>query len=121
MVDAFHLDLLRLHGGLPGVRDQNGLEASLARPRNKFHYQPESDLADLAAGYGYGIARGHPYSDGNKRSALMAIYTFLGLNGWELAADELQAVVTIQALAAGELGESELADWIRRHLTPMVG
>ena len=120
MVDAFHLDLLRLHGGLPGVRDENGLEAALARPRNKFAYQPESDLADLAAAYGYGIACGHPYSDGNKRSALMAIYTFLGMNDWELEADELQAVLTIQALAAGELGESELADWIRRCLIPMV-
>ena len=120
LVDAFHLDLLRLHGGLPGTRDENGLEAALARPRHKFFYQPDCDLADLAAAYGYGIATGHPYSDGNKRAALMAAYTFLAMNHWELDADEREAVFTIEALAAGKLSESDLAAWIRRHLVPLV-
>jgi death-on-curing protein len=107
--------LLREHGGSPGLRDENLLESALARPRHLFAYESEVDAAGLAAAYGFGIARNHPFVDGNKRTALMAMYVFLGLNGWTLEADEAEAVRTILALAAGDLTEARLAAWLRDH------
>ncbi|NIP87774.1 MAG: type II toxin-antitoxin system death-on-curing family toxin, partial [Gammaproteobacteria bacterium] len=74
--DAIHRDQLRQHGGVPGVRDENALESALARPRNKWAYDPDADLAALAAAYGYGLATNHGYNDGNKRIAFMAMYVF---------------------------------------------
>jgi death-on-curing protein len=121
MVDAVHQDQLLEHGGLPGIRDQNGLEAALARPRNRRAYEPESDLEALAAGYGYGLATGHPFNDGNKRTAFLAIYTFLGLNGREIEAPEQEVVLLMTDLAAGRLSEAELARWLRGHLVPVAG
>jgi death-on-curing protein len=115
VLDAAHLDQLREHGGLPGTRDENALEAALARPRQKWAYQARTDLAELAGAYGYGIARNHPYRDGNKRAALLATAIFLGLNGWELRASEGDVVITILALAAGNLSERDFAAWIRKH------
>ena len=84
LLDAIHLDQLREHGGSPGVRDENALESALGRPRNRWLYDPASDLATLAAAYGYGLATNHGYVDGNKRVAFMALYTFLALNGWRV-------------------------------------
>src|SRR5690348_9821826 len=92
VVDAVHLDQLREHGGILGLRDENALESALARPRNKWHYAPSSDLGTLAAAYGYALARNHPYRDGNKRIAFLAMYVFLGLNGLELEASEEEVV-----------------------------
>lgn len=113
--DAIHFDQLRQHGGSPGVRDENALESALARPRNRWSYQPDSDLAALAAAYGYGLAANHGYQDGNKRVAFMAMYVFLGLNGWEIDAPESEVVQLMLALAGGRLGEAQLAAWLRDH------
>ena len=113
VLDAVHLDQLREHGGLSGLRDENALEAALARPRQKWTYDNERDLIKLAAAYGFGIARSHPYRDGNKRAAFLATAIFLDLNGRELNADEDEVVVTILRLAAGDHSEAEYAEWLR--------
>jgi len=115
VVDAIHLDQIREHGGLAGLRDENALEAALARPRQKWHYEPKSSIIELAAAYGFGLSRGHPYRDGNKRVAFVAMVVFLELNGWRLTAKETEAVEAMVALAAGSLSESELAVWLGEH------
>jgi len=117
VVDAIQTDMLLTHGGMPGLRDENLLESALARPRQRFSYESTTDLAALAAAYGYGLARNHPYNDGNKRVAFVVMAVFLGLNGLKLTASEADAVTTIVALASGELDEEALADWIRLHST----
>jgi death-on-curing protein len=116
VIDALHLDLLRTHGGMPGVRDENALESALARPRQRWHHGRPTDLASLAAAYGYGLARNHPYQDGNKRIAFLAMAVFLGLNGHEIEADEGELVVVMVNLAAGRLSEAALAKWLGSHL-----
>jgi death-on-curing protein len=116
VVDAIQTDMLLTHGGMPGLRDENALESALARPRQRFSYDPEADVAALAAAYGYGLARNHPYNDGNKRVAFMVMAVFLGLNDCDLVTSEADVVTTIVALASGELGEDALEDWIRAHL-----
>jgi death-on-curing protein len=118
VVDAVHLDQLREHGGLQGVRDENALESALARARNKWAYDSISDLAILAAAYGYGLATSHPYRDGNKRVAFLTMVVFLGLNGWDLDAPEAEVVSIVLAVAAGEIQEPELAEWLQRHMVP---
>ncbi|HOB13053.1 MAG TPA: type II toxin-antitoxin system death-on-curing family toxin [Novosphingobium sp.] len=115
VAEAAHAEQLAEHGGPAGVRDPGGLESAMIRPRNLAEYgQP--DLATLAAAYGFGIARNHPFVDGNKRAAAVVMETFLMLNGAGLAASDAELVVAIQALASGELSEDELADWLREHL-----
>ena len=116
VLEAVHLDQLREHGGRPGLRDEHALGSALARPRQKWSYEPASDLAALAAAYAFGIARNHPFIDGNKRAAFLAMMVFLGLNGEGLQASEHEIVQVMVALAAGGLDEADLADWIRRHL-----
>jgi death on curing protein len=106
---------LAQHGGLPGFRDENGLDAALARPQHVQAYEPHADLARLAATYGYGIIRGHPFNDGNKRAGFLAIGLFLALNGYELSVGQIEAVETILGVAEGNLSESQLAAWIRNH------
>jgi death-on-curing protein len=93
------------------------LESALGRPRNRWAYE-EGDLATLAAAYAFGIARNHPFVDGNKRAALLSLVTFLGLNGIDFVASEAEAVVIIRDLAAGLVDESALARWIRDNLPP---
>ena len=115
VVDAIHHDQLREHGGLPGIRDENVLESALARPQQKWHYAEETDLAALAAAYGFGIVKSHPYRDGNKRIGLLAIATFLGINGYDLQATDADVVTQVVALANNRISEAELADWIRTH------
>ena len=112
LVIAFHAEQLKLFGGPEGIRDKTMLESALGRPRNKFSYE-ETDLADLAAAYAFGVAKNHPYVDGNKRAALLAAIVFLGLNGVDLVADNAEAVVIIRGLAAGEVAEEGFARWIR--------
>ena len=114
VVDAIQADMLLTHGGMPGLRDENALESALARPRQRFIYEPDTDLARLAAAYGYGLVRDHPYNDGNKRVGFVAMATFLGLNGYEFVVTESDVVTTIVALASGSLDEETLADWIRK-------
>ena len=118
VVDAVHLDMLRTHGGLPGIRDENALESALARPRHRWGYARKADLAALAASYGFGLARSHPYRDGNKRTAFLVMVVFLGLNGYDLDAPEAEVVTAMLKLSAGALSEAALADWLRDHLTP---
>lgn len=116
VLEAAHLDQLREHGGLPGIRDESALEAALARPQQKHHYEPDSDLATLAAAYAFGLARAHPFNDGNKRTAFLAAMIFLGLNGKDLDATEVEVVQLMTALAAGTLSETALATWMRERL-----
>ena len=120
-VDAIHHDQLQQHGGLFGIKDENALESALARPRHKWAYEPESDLFALAAAYGYGLASSHAYSDGNKRIAFVAMYTFLGVNGWEIIAPEPQVVQLMRDLASGTCDEKQLATWLREHVEPFTG
>jgi len=120
VVDSIHVDQLREHGGLAGVRDENALEAALARARQQWAYEPTSDLASLAAAYAFGLARAHPFSDGNKRTAFLTMMTFLGLNGKELSATEVDVVQMMVALAGGAVTEAMLADWIRARLVPLA-
>ena len=97
------------------MRDDNALEAALARPRNRWLYEPDARLADLAATYAFGIARDHPYVDGNKRVALIALAAFLDLNGMALTATSAEAVSTMLAVADGGMTEQELAAWVEEH------
>ena len=112
MIVAIHDEQLAIHGGSPGLRDAGLLESALDRARNKWAYE-SAELPELAAAYGYGIARNHPFVDGNKRTSLLAIYTFLGLNGVDFVVPEADAAAMILSLAAGEIGEDGLARWIR--------
>jgi death-on-curing protein len=120
VVLAAHDEQLVEHGGGAGLRDQGLLASALARPRNLAAYG-NPDHADCAAAYAFGIARNHPFVDGNKRTAFVALETFLVLNGKALTVDDAEAVSVMLRLAAGELSERELADWIRRHLAPRGG
>lgn len=108
-----HEESLALFGGARGLRDEGLLDSALARPVNRFEYGERDDLPALAAAYGYGLAKNHPFVDGNKRAAFLGLGLFLALNGLRLKADPLDAIRTILALAAGELDESQLAEWIR--------
>lgn len=112
---AAHAEQLAEHGGGEGVRDEALLESAVARPLNLLSYG-EPDAADLAAAYAFGIARNHPFVDGNKRTAAVVSEAFLVLNGHRLDASDAELVVAFLALAAGELSESEMADWFRTHL-----
>jgi death-on-curing protein len=112
---AAHDEQLAEHGGAAGLRDRSMLESALARPLNLVAYETP-DIADLAASYAYGIARNHPFVDGNKRTALVVSETFLMLNGYELTASNAEVVVAFLALAAGELDVPALADWFRGHI-----
>jgi len=107
---AAHDQQLAEHGGGAGVRDQGLLNSALARPLNLFVYG-EPSLPRLAASYAFGIARNHPFVDGNKRTAAVAAELFLGLNGFDLTADDVELIRTFLALAAGELTEDELSAW----------
>lgn len=111
---AIHDRQLAEHGGPSGLRDAGALESALARARNQWEYG-EDDLCALAAAYAFGIARNHPFADGNKRTAWVLARSFLALNSVELSFRPEDAVVTVQSLAAGELSEAELADWFRSH------
>jgi death on curing protein len=107
-----HAEQLALFGGPDGIRDQGMLESALGRPVNKFSYG-EDDLAALAAAYAFGIARNHPFVDGNKRAAFGALIVFLGLNDIDFRVSPESATAIILALAAGEVSEESLARWIR--------
>ncbi len=97
------------------MRDPGALDASLARPQHLHNYEPKSDLARLAAAYGFGIARNHPFNDGNKRMAFLSIGLFLECNGHQLTADPVEAIAVILRLAEGKLTELELAEWIGKN------
>ena len=112
IVIAIHEMQLAEHGGPAGIRDMGMLESALGRPQNKFAYG-ETDLVVLAAAYGFGVARNHPFIDGNKRTSLLVIYTFLGINDVDFIVPEAEFATIILDLAAGEVSEESLARWIR--------
>lgn len=120
LVDTLHADQIRQHGGSHGVRDPGLVESALARPRQRWVYQPDADLPALAAAYGYGLARNHGYVDGNKRIAFVAMGVFLGVNGMEIEAPEPEVVAVMLEVAAGGRSEEELADWLRRSTVPLA-
>ncbi len=112
VVQALHDRQLAEHGGLPGVRDMGAVESALARPINLAGYG-DPDAADLAAAYAFGLARNHGFADGNKRSAWVVARLFLMANHVDLAFDKADALRMVLALAAGDLGETEVAQWFR--------
>jgi len=114
---ALHDRQLAEHGGPPGIRDAGALASALARPINRWGYG-EDDRCTLAAAYAFGIARNHPFTDGNKRTAWVVARLFLRLNECPLTFTEREAIDIVLALAAGELSEGELTDWLREHVTP---
>jgi death-on-curing protein len=117
VIDAIHSEQLTEHGGAPGIRDRGLLESALARAQHLAAYAAP-DAAARAAAYGFGLARNHPFVDGNKRTALVAVELFLELNGLTLEADDAACVLTMLQLAAGALDEDAFAAWIRSHLQP---
>ena len=116
LVLSIHERQLREFGGPVGVRDAGALESALGRARNRWGYEG-GDLPRLAAAYAFGIAPNHPFVDGNKRAALLAIVTFLGLNDIEFTASEAEAVIIIRRLAAGEIDENQLSTWIAANVS----
>ncbi|HSG28016.1 MAG TPA: type II toxin-antitoxin system death-on-curing family toxin [Candidatus Krumholzibacterium sp.] len=120
-VRAMHAELLAEHGGRPGIRDEGLLSSALGRPRNRRAYGPSASLFDIAAAYGFGIVKNHPFIDGNKRSALAVMYVFLEINGYRLDAPEVEATDIILRLAAGKLGEKDLAGWLQENSVPSRG
>jgi death-on-curing protein len=116
IVLAIHDAQLAEHGGIAGIRDEGLLSSALARPRNLEAYGNDVDAASLAAAYAFGVARNHPFLDGNKRTAFVVMELFLYLNGWEFTADDADCISTMLALAAGELGEKAVTTWIRKNI-----
>lgn len=112
---AVHDRQLAEHGGLAGVKDEGLLESAMGRPLNKYGYG-ETDLCVLASAYAFGIARNHPFNDGNKRTAWVMARLFLKLNRVPIAFDKADAIRTMLALAAGELSEEAFAAWLRAHI-----
>ncbi|MCX8998986.1 type II toxin-antitoxin system death-on-curing family toxin [Rhizobiaceae bacterium BDR2-2] len=117
-IEVMHHEQLLEHGGLPGLKDENALEAALARPLNKAAYGEENVFA-LAAAYLYGIARNHPFSDGNKRTAFLAAFTFLLLNGFMLEVGQAEVIAFVLAVAAGEIDEDGAARFFRDFCVPL--
>jgi death on curing protein len=114
---AVHDEQLAEHGGPSGVRDENLFESAVARPQQLAAYG-EPDVADLAAALGWGLARNHPFIDGNKRTAFVATELFLDCNGYALTAGDAACVLTMLAVASGALPEADFAAWIREHIQP---
>ncbi|MEI9990411.1 MAG: type II toxin-antitoxin system death-on-curing family toxin [Rhizomicrobium sp.] len=114
---AAHDEQLAEHGGASGIRDPGMFESALARPQNLAAYG-EPDVAALAAAYAFGIAKNHAFIDGNKRTALVALESFLVLNGFDLAVDDGQAVMVVLSVASSAFSEDELAGWIRKNIQP---
>jgi death-on-curing protein len=117
VVEAIHWDQIREHGGLAGVRDEDALESALARAQQRWAYEPETDVAALAAAYGFGLSQNHPFRDGNKRVAFVTMVVFLDLNGWDFEAPEPEVVTAMLAAASGGSKEADLAAWVRSKIT----
>lgn len=113
VVVTIHQMLIAEHGGMLGIYDMKLLKSALARPKQRLAYEPESTVFELAASYAFGLAKNHPFVDGNKRVALTISATFLEINGFSLEAPEPEAVIIFEQLAAGQLTEDELAKWFK--------
>ena len=119
-IKAFHDRQINEHGGLPGLRDEGLLLSALSRPENAYHCSdPKPDAAELAAAYGFRFAKNYPFNDANKRTALIAMHLFLKLNGYDLAASPEDKYKMIIRVAASNISENELAQWVRKHLEKM--
>ena len=112
-----HDESIAEHGGASGIRDEGLLDSALARPLNLVAYG-SPDWAELAASYGVGLAKNHPFVDGNKRAAFLAVGLFLALNGRRLVATQAEATMTMLAVAAGSVDEPAFAAWLRSHTEP---
>jgi death-on-curing protein len=109
---AIHTEQIAEHGGREGIRDNGLFQSAMARPENRAAHG-DADVCDLAAAYAFGLARNHPFADGNQQAPFVVSMTFLMLNGRDLTSSEIDVVETFLKLAAGELPETELADWFR--------
>ena len=118
VIEAVHLDQIREHGGLIGVRDENALGSALARAKQRWSYEPDASLPRLAADYAFGICSNHPFRDGNKRTAFLAAVIVLGLNGLDFVAAQGEVIEKMIALASGGLDETQLAEWIQHRSQP---
>jgi len=116
---AIHNLQLAEHGGSTGLRDEGLLDSALGKPHHVFAYDNEADIFRLAASYAYGIAKNHPFVDGNKRTALAVSITFLDLNGWDVNAPREEEYFTFLGLAEGTVSEEQLAQWFRDHTQPL--
>jgi death-on-curing protein len=112
-----HDESLAEHGGASGLRNEGLLDSALARPINLALYE-QPDVASLAASYGVALAKNHPFVDGNKRAAFLAVGLFLAMNGYRFKASQMDATLTVQDVAAGAMGEAAFAQWIRDHIAP---
>jgi death on curing protein len=119
LVHAAHDLALAWEGGAEGMGDVNVLESAINRPRMRYAYSPQSTVAELAAAYAYGMARDHPFVDGNKRTAYLVAEAFCNLNGWHLEANDMESIIIFRSLAAGEIEEAGLTRWFDRHLKKM--
>ena len=115
---SLHEEQLFEHGGLRGFRDEGSLESALVRPQQILHYREDASLAELAAAYGFGIARNHPLADGNKRAVYLAVDTFCRLNGRSVRTSQVEVVQAMLALAASDMTEEQLTEWIQARLVP---
>ncbi len=118
IVEAIHISQIREHGGQYGIRDINLLESAIARPINRWSYEQKSGIFLLAAAYGYGLVKNHCFIDGNKRVAFMAMYTFLGLNGYEIDTTEPEVVDLMLGVADSSISEEQLITWLQMHVFP---
>jgi death on curing protein len=117
-LELLHSESIAEHGGADGLRDEGLFESALARPQNILAYEGVTEPARLAAAYAFGLAKNHAFVDGNKRIAFIAAALFLRLNGYRLVADQAEATLVMLSVASGAFSESELADWIRKHVKP---
>lgn len=118
VVLAVHDEQLAEHGGSPGLRDEGRLDSALARPQHLLAYG-DPDIVDLAAAYAFGIAQGHAFVDGNKRTSLVVTELFLALNGYEIDADDAECVAAWTEIAAGRMSEQQFVSWLRKRIGPV--
>lgn len=118
LVEAVHADQIRQFGGSLGLRDEGLLESALSRPRNRWSYEPQSDLPALAASYGHGLANNRPFVDGNKRIAFLAMEIFVGLNDLTIDGSNPEVIELMLAVADRRCDEEQLALWLREHTIP---
>ncbi len=118
IAEAIHLDQIKQHGGSLGIRDNGLLESALDRPKNTWHYQPKSTLFELASSLGIGIAKNHPFFDGNKRTSFLLMYVFLASNGYSIETTENDVVQVMLKVADGSIKEPELAKWLEKNSLP---
>jgi death on curing protein len=117
VLELLHSESLAEHGGADGLRDEGLFESAQARPKNLYAYEGIDDVVRLAASYAFGLAKNHTFVDGNKRIAFIACGLFLRLNGIRLVANQADAALTFLSLAAGDLDETQVTEWIRAHST----